>query len=472
MNTTAPPEGDPINALRLATPLAGASDLVFLKDREGVFLACNARVASVFGLPEAEVLGKCDYDLLRPELAESIRAEDCAVMRSGQPAGHSDWIDFADGHRELLETVKMPMFGADGELLGVLGVARDVTALHQAQERLAEREEVYGAIVNQALDSILLFDADSGAVLEFNEAAHRNFGYGRDVFDKLNLSDFGAALDQAQLVTHIRQVIAQGEGVFTTQYRNRSGELRDVRVSARALALRGRHCVSTVWSDVTASARSQRMLELSNSTLERVARGEALSDTLLYVTTLLEQQNPDMLCSILLMDEEGTHLLTRVGPSLPEAYCEAINGAHIGPAAGSCGTAAFTAQSVFVSDIEHSPLWVDYAQIALAHGLRACWSVPLLATDGRVLGTFAAYYRTPREAAEHERQQFDSISQLLSIALERHRESSRLAASVEEMRRWYAVTLGRESRVLELKDEVNALLLRLGEPPRYGSEPK
>jgi len=435
-----------------------------------VFLACNARVASVFGLPEAEVLGKCDYDLLRPDLAESIRAEDLAVMQSAQPARHSDWIDFADGHRELLETVKTPMFGADGELIGVLGVARDMTALHQAQAVLAEREEVYGAIVNQAVDSILLFDSDSGAVLEFNEAARHNFGYEREDFSRLKLLDFEVDQDNALLAEHFSQVVARGEGVFATRYRNHSGELRDVRVSARALMLRGRHCVSTVWSDITESARSQRMLELSNSTLERVARGEALKETLLYVTTLLEQQNPDMLCSILLLDEEGRHLHTGAVPSLPAAYCEAINGVRIGPVAGSCGTAAFTAKPVFVSDIEHSPLWADYAQVALAHGLRACWSEPFLASDGRVMGTFAAYYRMPREAAEHERQQFDSISQLLSIALERHRESSRLAASVEEMRRWYAVTLGRESRVLELKDEVNALLLRLGEPPRYGGD--
>lgn len=449
-----------------------APDLVFLKDRDGIFLACNARLASVFGLPEAEVIGKCDYDLLGPALGASMRAEDLAVMQSGQLARHQDWVDFADGHRELLETVKTPMFDADGSLIGVLGVARDVTALHQVQAALAEREEVYGAIVNQAVDSIMLFDADSGAVLEFNEAAHRNLGYGRDEFSKLKVFDLEADQDETPPRPHLSKIVGEDGKVFATRHRTRSGEVRDVRVSARVLTLHGRRCVSAVWSDITESARTQRMLELSNSTLERVARGEALSETLLYVTTLLEQQNPEMLCSILLLDEDGLHLHTGAGPSLPQAYCDAINGERIGPAAGSCGTAAFTARSVFVSDIEHSPLWVDYAHAALEHGLRACWSVPLLASDGRVLGTFAAYYRTPREAAEHERQQFDSISQLLSIALERHRETSRLAASVEEMRRWYAVTLGRESRVLELKDEVNALLLRLGEPPRYGSESK
>jgi PAS domain S-box-containing protein len=416
------------------------------------------------------MLGKCDYDLLGPELGESIRAEDLAVIRSGQPACHRDWIDFADGHRELLETVKTPMFGADGELIGVLGVARDMTALHQAQTALAEREEVYGAIVNQAVDSIVLFDAESCAVLEFNAAAHRNLGYSREAFSKLRVIDFEADKNEARVRQQVAQVIGEGGAVFSSQHRTRSGELRDVRVSARVLSVRGRHCVSAVWSDITTNARTQRMLELSNSTLERVARGQDLGETLRYVTTRLEQQNPEMLCSILLLDEDGMHLHTGAVPSLPAAYCKAIDGVRIGPAAGSCGTAAFTAKSVFVSDIEHSPLWADYAQVALAHGLRACWSVPLLASDGRVMGTFAAYYRMPREAAEHERQQFDSISQLLSIALERHRESSRLAASLEEMRRWYAVTLGRESRVLELKDEVNALLLRLGEPPRYGGE--
>jgi GAF domain-containing protein len=85
-------------------------------------------------------------------------------------------------------------------------------------------------------------------------------------------------------------------------------------------------------------------------------------------------------------------------PSLPAAYNRAIDGLPIGPEAGSCGTAAYRRDTVFVADIESDSLWVGYRKLALAHGLRACWSTPILANDGHVLGTFALYYRTSRSA--------------------------------------------------------------------------
>ena len=83
-------------------------------------------------------------------------------------------------------------------------------------------------------------------------------------------------------------------------------------------------------------------------------------------------------CSI----KDGKHLRHGAAPSLPQPYMEAIDGAEIGPCAGSCGTAAFTAAPVFVSDIAEDPLWADFKDVALPHGLRACWSIPIL-TRGR-----------------------------------------------------------------------------------------
>ena len=104
-----------------------------------------------------------------------------------------------------------------------------------------------------------------------------------------------------------------------------------------------------------------------------------------------------VLGSILLLDEDEKHLRTGAAPSLPPEYCAAINGAQIGPKAGSCGTAAFTGTPVFVTDIATDPLWEDFRDVALPHGLRSCWSIPILTTGRKVLGTFAMYHREPRE---------------------------------------------------------------------------
>jgi hypothetical protein len=102
----------------------------------------------------------------------------------------------------------------------------------------------------------------------------------------------------------------------------------------------------------------------------------------------------NLLTSILLLDRHCERLWHGAAPNLPPSYCEAIDGSEIGPNAGSCGTAAYRGCPVYVADIESDPLWTDYRHLALAHGLRACWSTPIRDTDGKVIGTFAIYRRT------------------------------------------------------------------------------
>src|SRR5207245_4902491 len=114
------------------------------------------------------------------------------------------------------------------------------------------------------------------------------------------------------------------------------------------------------------------------------------------VCRLVEELASDSLSSILLLDPNANRLRHGAAPSLPSLYTEAIDGLAIGPSTGSCGTAAYRAEPVIVSDIARDPLWADYRDLALAHGLRACWSTPIQSSDGTGLGTFAIYYREPR----------------------------------------------------------------------------
>src|SRR6202007_2448701 len=101
-------------------------------------------------------------------------------------------------------------------------------------------------------------------------------------------------------------------------------------------------------------------------------------------------------------DPNTNRLRHGAGPSLPTKYAEAIDGAVIGPSVGSCGTAAYRAEPVIVSDIATDPLWADFRDLASAHELRACWSTPILSSAGKVLGTFAIYYREPRSPSSEE----------------------------------------------------------------------
>ena len=168
-------------------------------------------------------------------------------------------------------------------------------------------------------------------------------------------------------------------------------------------------------------AGEQRLLEL-------LATGATLPTLLEASTHSFEFSFPGVICSVLLLDADGVHLRHGAGPSLPQAYCEAIDGVQIGANVGSCGTAAFTRQTVIVSDIATDRRWQDYRDLALSHQLRACWSVPILSAKGRVLGTFANYHREPRAPQPYELIAIERSAYLLGLFIEHHRIAADLAA--------------------------------------------
>ncbi|TAF87378.1 MAG: diguanylate cyclase, partial [Curvibacter sp.] len=170
--------------------------------------------------------------------------------------------------------------------------------------------------------------------------------------------------------------------------------------------------------DITEQHQLQQQNAAERSLLEMLASDVPLQSIMSEFILRYETIFPGILGSVLLMDEEGQHLMQGASPSLPTAYSEAIHGMPIGPQVGSCGTAAYTAREVLVSDIANDPRWADYKTLALSHGLRACWSVPIRSTKGKVIGTFANYYRVARMPSDSELQAARRSAYLLSLAIE------------------------------------------------------
>jgi GAF domain-containing protein len=136
-----------------------------------------------------------------------------------------------------------------------------------------------------------------------------------------------------------------------------------------------------------------------------------------YLREVESASEGEILTSILLLDESGRRLVHGAAPSLPQSYCDAIDGTEIGPEAGSCGTAAFVGHSIYVTDISTDPLWKDFRDLALPHGLRACWSTPIFDQSDRLLGTFAIYCRTPRAPYTSEVEAINGISHRVARAV-------------------------------------------------------
>ena len=186
-------------------------------------------------------------------------------------------------------------------------------------------------------------------------------------------------------------------------------------------------------NDITDRKQAETLLAGEKRLLEMIARGDSCALVLDALCRLFEEVASGSLCSILLLDPKANRLRHGAAPSLPAPYTEAIDGIVIGPSVGSCGTAAYRAEPVIVSDIATDPLWADFRDLALAHELRACWSTPILSSEGRVLGTFATYYREPRGPAPRERSVVEQISHLASIAVEREQSEEALRQAQTEL---------------------------------------
>lgn len=161
--------------------------------------------------------------------------------------------------------------------------------------------------------------------------------------------------------------------------------------------------------------------------LEMIARGAPLADTLQQLALLIEAQGDGLYCSVLLLDEDGIHVRPGVGPRLPPAYLQALDGYPIGPGLGSCGSAMALNQTVIVSDICSDPRWAPYKGLIEGDGFRACWSTPIVATNQRVLGSFAMYYKEVRSPGQAELELLAVATQLAGIAIERQRKQDEIA---------------------------------------------
>ena len=148
----------------------------------------------------------------------------------------------------------------------------------------------------------------------------------------------------------------------------------------------------------------------------------------------VERQQAGLLCSVLLLEPDGVTMRSAAAPSLPQEYCRAIDGFKAGPYAGSCGTAIYRQAPVVVSDIAADPLWAAYRNLALSHGLRACWSTPIASQDGTLLGTFAIYYREPRAPEAQHFQLIAHATHLAALAIERDRDKTQLRAAEDRYR--------------------------------------
>jgi two-component system sensor histidine kinase/response regulator len=248
--------------------IQGMPDLVWLKDTGGAYRVFNQRFLQQTGRSPEDLLGQHDHDLFPPEEAGLYLSGDQIAIDSGRYELPPHWRQFADGHRELIIAIKTPIRDSQGRLLGVLGVGRDITALHQAQQALADRERQYASIVSQAPVGIVLVDLATLGFISFNDAACQAMGYERDEFTHLTIYDLQASLNPEQVDAMVQRIVAENGLAFENQRRNKQGEVREFWISMRPLQLDGRACLTGIWMDVTERKNTERELQHHREQLE------------------------------------------------------------------------------------------------------------------------------------------------------------------------------------------------------------
>ena len=332
-----------------------------------------------------------------------------------------------------------------------------------AEDALKESEERYRAIFTSNQIARVLVDPATSVIVNVNEGAAAFYGYTIAEMSGKHLSEINVSHTREEIAERTRQAGERATTYSHTRHRLASGEIRDVDIYASPVALDGRTLIFCVVQDVTERERAQSIVAAQRELLEMIALGADLEDVLGQLVTMIESQAPRVKCAVHLLSDDGAMLRQAVVGSLPPAFSEAMDGMLVGPHAGSAGTAVFRGEQVIVRDIETDPAWDGCAQIALEHGLRACWASPVVSINGKILGTFAMYEAEPREPDQSERELMAVATHVSGIAIERRRAERAVRSRTLELESMYKQLVRANSDLEDSKvhlEEKSALLER------------
>ena len=310
-----------------------------------------------------------------------------------------------------------------GEIISRPPLSRDT---REEDRSLHASEQMYREMVENASDLIYVTDLQ-GNFTSINRAARRISGYSRAEALKMNIAQLVAS-DHLETARQMIQKALRGEPATTYDLDivAKDGRRVTLEISHRLLLEngipRGTHAIAR---DITARRRLELLERDRVKALEMIATRKPLEQILTQLVHMVERQYPEMIAAVSLLRDERLYIAA--APGLPEAVRRGLHGIRIGPKAGSCGAAAYWGETVFAGDIATDPLWDEHRDLALAHQLAACWSAPILAGNGKALGTFAVYRRKPSRPDKAQAALLQTTSGTAAIAIEQRQLTDQLA---------------------------------------------
>jgi len=287
-----------------------------------------------------------------------------------------------------------------------------------------------------SLDCLKILDLD-GRLVYVNQAALEALGVeSTDQLLNKRWVDLWSDKDRAVVEEAVARAKAGGMGGFQRSFRTPAGVVKWWDVVVTPIVGAGGEVVQilAVSRDVSAPWKADAFQAGQHQVLEMIATGAPLPEVLTLLAHVIEDQCEEQVCAVLLLDADGVHVRLGAAPSLPDDFARRLDGQPVGPRVGSCGTVMQLGRPVIVADIASDPQWDVLRDAALANGLRACWSMPVLSSQKKVLGSFAMYCDTPRGPSREELRLLETAADLAGAAIDHHRSQEALRQSEQRNR--------------------------------------
>jgi diguanylate cyclase (GGDEF)-like protein/PAS domain S-box-containing protein len=397
----------------LLAALERANEAVVIVDRDLHVTHFNAAAELIWQLDRAEAIGCHVSHLGLKDLAVAGSASD-------QRRGSEIAIQRKDGSRILAALSLSPVeIGGEGRTIAFV---RDITAEVDQRKRLA----LLTLVADTTNRAVVVTDHDLKIVYT-NAAFKGMFGYSAEEATGHEASELlvGRDTDRKTLARLRRRIGKESRGEEEILCYDRNGE--EIWISANVQVFRNRRGrLKYIFALLTDITETKQLRSLQQLIMNALADEIPITDIADRLCRRVEEIAPDVVSSLLHIDAGGlVHPLG--GPSLPEDYSRALDGVPIGPDVGSCGSAAFYGKAVLAMDIDTDPRWQPYKTRPLEVGLRACWSTPIKSKDGRVIGTFAFYFRECRAPSRWHQRIVDACVHLGALAIERKEARAQIA---------------------------------------------
>ncbi|MFG0276257.1 MAG: PAS domain S-box protein, partial [Phycisphaerales bacterium] len=422
---------------RFQALVATQGEFVVRCRRDGTLLFVNDAYCAQFGRAREDLVGSNFFDLI-PESDKAAVREKMASVSLEQPTFFDEHrVINADGSLGWQQWTDRGIFSADGELIELVSIGRDVTALRLAEERLREREQALA--LAQRITGFGSWRWEVGADrAHWSDGQYRLYGVTPD--QHTPTLEGWLALVHPDDRERCRRIVSDAlndrrPSVFEFDIIRPDGVRRTIQSAVEVITDESGSADELLGTSVDLTERrlSEGRLEVRTEALEKIAAGADLSETLETIALAVERLLPGAHCMVTVIDDDE-RLRVLSAPNLPQAYIDGVNGLQAEAGAGSCPACVAEGRRVIAADTRTHPNWSAFQWVVEQMGIAACWSEPIRDAGAGVIGSFSMSFSGAREPTPDDLETLRAVAQLSGIAISRLRDEEALAESERRFR--------------------------------------